>query len=170
MVESMILAVDVDYRGRAASIAGIAFENWQDASEQSVFRSRLEGIEDYVPGQFYRRELPCILKLIEEHQIAPDSIVIDGFVYLDGKSRPGLGKHLYDALQGKVSVLGVAKRPFKGVAQECELYRGTSEKPLYISSVGMPLSEARNHIKSMHGKYRIPTLLKKADRVSKTMP
>lgn len=123
-----------------------------------------------MPGQFYRRELPCILKLIEEHQIVADSIVIDGFVYLDGKSRPGLGKHLYDALQGKISVLGVAKRPFKGIAQECELHRGMSGRPLYITSIGMPLSEAKSHIKSMYGEYRMPALLKKVDRISKAMP
>lgn len=163
----MILAVDVDYRDGGASIAGIAFENWQDVREISVFRSILDDIEDYIPGQFYRRELPCILKLIEEHQIATDSIVIDGFVYLDGKSRPGLGKHLYDALQGRISVLGVAKRPFKGIARECELYRESSKKPLYITSIGMSLSDAKHHIKSMHGKYRIPDLLKKADQLSK---
>jgi deoxyribonuclease V len=166
----MILAVDVDYRDRGAFIAGVAFENWQDAGEKSVFRSRLDEIEDYMPGQFYRRELPCILKLIEEHQLVPDLIVIDGFVYLDGRSRPGLGKHLYDALQGKISVVGVAKRPFNDIAQECELYRGASKKPLYITSVGIPLSEAKAYIKSMHGEYRIPALLKKADRISKTMP
>lgn len=166
----MILAVDVDYRDSGASIAGIAFENWQDESEKSVFRSRLDDIENYIPGQFYRRELPCILKLIEEHQIVPDSIVIDGFVYLDGKSRPGLGKHLYDALQGRISVLGVAKRPFKGITQECELYRGRSRRPLYITSIGMPLSEAKSHIESMHGEYRMPALLEKVDRISKAMP
>jgi deoxyribonuclease V len=166
----MILAVDVDYRDRSASIAGVAFENWQDACEKNIFESRLDDIEDYIPGQFYRRELPCILKLIEEHQLVPDLIVIDGFVYLDGKSRPGLGKHLYDALQGKTSVVGVAKRPFKDIALECELYRGTSKKPLYITSVGIPLTEAKDYIKSMHGEYRIPDLLKKADRISKTMP
>ncbi|MGJ0431396.1 endonuclease V [Methylobacter sp.] len=165
----MILAVDVDYRDRSAFIAGIAFENWQDASEKSIFGSRLDDIEDYIPGQFYRRELPCILKLIEEHQLVPDLIVIDGFVYLDGRSRPGLGKHLYDALQGKIRVVGVAKRPFNDIAQECELYRGASKKPLYITSVGIPLSEAKAYIKSMHGEYRIPALLKQADRISKTM-
>lgn len=166
----MILAVDVDYRDRSAFIAGVAFENWRDACEKSILGSRLDDIKDYIPGQFYRRELPCILKLIEEHQLVPDLIVIDGFVYLDGKSRPGLGKHLYDALLGKISVVGVAKGPFKDIAQECELYRGTSKKPLYITSVGIPLTEAKDHIKSMHGEYRIPALLKKADRISRTMP
>lgn len=166
----MILAIDVDYRGKKAFIAGVAFENWQDASEKSIFESRLDDIKDYIPGQFYRRELPCILKLIEEHQLVPDLIVIDGFVYLDGRSRPGLGKHLYDALQGTINVVGVAKRPFKDIARECELYRGASKKPLYITSVGIPLTEAKDYIKSMHGEYRIPALLKQVDRVSKTMP
>jgi deoxyribonuclease V len=166
----MLLAVDVDYRDDHAFIAGIAFENWQDTNEKNVFRSQLGNIKAYRSGQFYRRELPCILKLIEEHRIVPDAIVIDGFVYLDGKSRPGLGKYLYDALQGKINVLGVAKKSFKGIAPECELYRGTSKRPLYITSAGMPLSEAKQHIGSMHGQYRMPTLLKKVDQLCKTMP
>jgi len=165
----MILAVDVDYRDRFAAIAGITFENWQDVDETGIFKSTLDTIEDYIPGQFYRRELPCILKLIEEHQLAPDSIIVDGFVYLDGQSEAGLGKYLYDALHGKASVLGVAKKPFKGIVQECELYRGTSKKPLYITSIGMQLADAKNHIKSMHGEYRIPALLKKVDQIAKTI-
>jgi deoxyribonuclease V len=160
----MILAVDVDYRNSGASIAGITFENWTDDSEAGLFRSELFETEEYVPGQFYRRELPCILKLIEEHKIEPDIIVIDGFVYLDGKTNPGLGMYLYNALNGKIPVVGVAKNPFKGIAQDCELYRGKSRKPLYVTSVGIQLDEAKKNIKSMYGNHRVPDLLKKADQ------
>ncbi|MGR9115124.1 MAG: endonuclease V [Gammaproteobacteria bacterium] len=165
----MILAVDVDYRGQAAFIAGISFDNWHDESATRIFGSRLNDIEDYVPGQFYRRELPCLLKLVMEHHIAPDIIVIDGLVYLDGHSKPGLGKYLYDALQAKISVLGVAKKPFKGIGKAYELLRGKSDKPLYITSIGLPLVEAKHHIQAMHGKFRIPTLLKRVDRLAKAM-
>jgi deoxyribonuclease V len=161
----MILSVDVDYRDTGAFIAGITFNNWQDENESEIFNSILNNIEDYMPGQFYRRELPCILKLIEEHEISPETIVIDGFVYLDGNYEAGLGKHLYEALNRKVNVVGVAKRPFKGIPPECELLRGKSKKPLYITSVGMPLEVAKVSIKSMHGKYRVPTLLKKTDQM-----
>lgn len=160
----MILAVDVDYRDSEASIAGVTFENWTDDCETGVLRSELLEIEEYVPGQFYRRELPCILKLIEEHKIDPDIIVVDGFVYLDGKTKPGMGMYLYNALDGKIPVVGVAKNPYKGMTQDCELYRGKSQKPLYVTSVGVQLEEAKRNIKSMYGKHRVPDLLKKADQ------
>jgi deoxyribonuclease V len=163
--KTMILAVDVDYRNSGAFIAGIAFRNWEDEHESETFKSIVNKVEDYVPGQFYRRELPCILRMIEEHELNPTTIVIDGLVYLDGISIPGLGKHLYDALNRTVNVVGVAKRPFTGVPPECEILRGKSTKPLYITSVGMPLEVAKISIKSMQGKYRVPTLLKKADQL-----
>lgn len=161
----MILSVDVDYGDAGAFIAGITFDNWAHAQETAIFTSFLGRIDDYVPGEFYRRELPCILRLLEEHAIAPETIVIDGFVYLDGHRKPGLGKHLYDALNGKVAVVGVAKKPFRGIPPECELLRGRSRKPLFITSAGMPLDVAKASIRSMHGNYRVPTLLRKTDRI-----
>lgn len=161
----MILAVDVDYRDWGASVAGISFESWEDEKESNIFRSKCHSIEEYVPGEFFRRELPSILKLIQEHDLNPDIIIVDGFVHLDGKNKPGLGMHLYNALHEKVVVIGVAKKPFKGIVRNCEVYRGNSKTPLYITSVGVQLEEAKRCIKSMHGKYRIPVLLKKADQV-----
>lgn len=165
----MILAVDVDYRGRTAFAAGITFDDWPDAHATGVFRSRIEGVEDYISGQFYRRELPCLLKLIEEHRIAPDAIVIDGLVFLDGRSKPGLGKYLYDALQGKITIVGVAKTPFRDLPQGHELVRGASRKPLFVTTVGMPLAEAKHHIRAMQGPFRIPALLKRVDQLAKAM-
>jgi len=150
-----------------ASIAGAAFENWTDVCDTAVFRSKLYEIEEYIPGEFYRRELPCILRLLEEHKVSPDIIVVDGFVHLDGKHRPGLGMHLFNALNGEISVIGVAKKPFKGIATKCEVFRGQSQKPLYITSVSIDLEVAKSNIKAMSGKHRVPALLKKADQVCK---
>ena len=45
------------------------------------------------PGQFYKRELPCILELLKQVNPLPNYIVIDGYVYLGGDEKPGLGKH-----------------------------------------------------------------------------
>lgn len=161
----MILAIDVDYRDNSASVGGVAFEHWDDAKESGAYKSHLSDIDSYVPGQFYRRELPCILKLLEEHDLHPSYIIVDGFVYLDGGSEPGLGKYLYDALKGHVAVIGVAKTPFKGILDECKVYRGMSKKPLYVTAAGMSLGKAKEHVKSMHGKFRLPYLLKKVDQL-----
>ena len=163
----MILAVDVDYRDGCACVGGVTFGNWTDNKEKDVFISFLDHVSEYKPGQFYRRELPCILRLIEEHKLKPEYIVIDGFVFLDGEGKPGLGKYLYDALNNEVAIIGVAKNPFKGISGVYEVYRGLSKNPLYVTSVGVALDDAKTFIKTMHGKYRIPELLKKADQVCK---
>ncbi|AWF82563.1 endonuclease V [Microbulbifer sp. A4B17] len=160
----MILAVDVDYRDSGAVVAGVGFEDWSAPDPEQLYRSKIESTLTYEPGAFYKRELPCILTLLEEHQIETELIVIDGYVFLGEEQRLGLGAHLYSALQQEVSIIGVAKKPFKDTPAEAELLRGKSVKPLYISSLGLPLTEAKLLIQTMHGDHRIPTLLKRVDR------
>lgn len=161
----MILAVDVYYEENHAITAGVLFEDWQASTPVKEVVSYIEGVAPYEPGRFYKRELPCILKLIDENDLDIDSIIIDGFVFLGGYGRPGLGKHLYDALNGRVPVVGVAKKRFKGIAAECELTRGTSHKPLYVTAVGIETDVAIENVRNMHGKYRVPTLLKRVDHM-----
>ena len=161
----MKLAVDVDYRDDRVSIAGLAFSRWEDAQAAEFFHSTLNKVEDYQPGQFYRREMPAILHLLDEHKLSPDIIVIDGYVSLGREQKPGLGRHLYNALQGRIPVIGVAKNPFRDTTTESEACRGSSRRPLYVTSAGIGLEEAKQSILSMHGKYRLPTLLKEADRL-----
>jgi len=160
-----LLAVDVAYQSAKAVVAGVLFRDWGDESGEAVFISELQEVPDYVSGAFYQRELPCILKLLKDHQLDPGCIVVDGYVYLDGVARAGLGKYLYDALQARVSVIGVAKKPFKGIPSQCELFRGCSTKPLFITAAGLDLTQAKYCIANMHGPYRLPTLLKEVDRL-----
>lgn len=161
----MILAVDVHYEKQSGMVAGITFESWSDVTPGNIYLSTIERVRDYIPGQFYQRELPCILKLLSEHGLQPDYIVIDGYVYLDRYSKPGLGKHLYDALFGKVKIIGVAKKPFAGIREDFAIFRGSSKKPLYITSIGEACSAAKLYIMSMHGAHRIPAMLKKVDQL-----
>jgi len=44
----------------------------------------------------------------------PAVIVVDGYVRLPD-ARPGLGAHLYESLARCAAVVGIAKRPFKGI-------------------------------------------------------
>ncbi len=99
----MILAVDVDYREKYAVVAGIVFENWSDPEPLSQYTVELQDVPEYVPGEFYRRELPAIKKILEE-EIKEDItiIVVDGYVYLGEEQRAGLGKKLYDVLEPKI--------------------------------------------------------------------
>ncbi|MGD8999162.1 MAG: endonuclease V [Granulosicoccaceae bacterium] len=161
----MILAVDVHYADDSALVAGVLFNSWQSESAQHEYTSMVSKVADYEPGNFYKRELPCILRLLREHGLEPDCIVIDGYVFLDGSSSPGLGKHLYDALNATTPVVGVAKKPFKGIAEKHQVFRGASTRPLYVTAVGMPIEEAKLHVQGMYGKSRIPELLKRADQL-----
>ena len=159
----MILAIDVDYRSDSAVVAGVSFSSWEDEAPDRVFHSYVTDVENYEPGQFYKRELPCIIRLLTEHNLYPDIIVIDGFVVLGQDSKPGLGMYLHDTLDKIIPVIGVAKTAFKGSKTKSEVFRGKSEKPLYVTAVGIEDEVAKNHIYSMHGKHRIPTLLKLVD-------
>jgi deoxyribonuclease V len=164
-IRALLLAVDVHYKNSIAVVAGIGFARWDDKVPATSYVSTIEQTRRYISGQFYKRELPCILALLHEHRLSPTHMIIDGYVYLDSNFRPGLGKHLYDALSAKVKIVGVAKNPFKGITAECELYRGLSAKPLYITCAGMTLSEAKSRIAAMYGPHRIPVLLKTVDQL-----
>ena len=161
----MILAVDVDYRQDRAVAAGVLFNAWNATTAVQEIRIDCQITNGYVPGEFYRRELPCILKLFGKLDKHVDIIVIDGFVYLGEERRPGLGMHLYERLNGKVAVIGVAKSAFKDTPASTRLLRGGSQRPLYVTAIGMAEDAARQGIQQMHGKDRLPTLLKLVDRL-----
>jgi len=161
----MILAIDVDYGENSALAAGVLFSNWDDMEAKDIFTSTINEISEYQPGHFYKRELPCILQLLKEHNLKPEIILVDGYVFLDGSEAAGLGKYLYDALDDKTIVIGVAKRSFKDISSKYAVYRGESKKPLYVTSVGLDINLALESVARMYGKYRIPELLKKVDQV-----
>lgn len=158
------LAIDVDYRGSTAYIAGVMFSD--DENITRSYKSTMENVQEYVSGEFYKRELPCIIKLLDDHKLRPDCIIIDGFVYLEN-GKPGLGKYLYDALKNEVDVIGVAKNPRKHTAERYKVLRGKSANPLYVTSAGIELEPAKNLIKNMGGRYRIPAILKMTDTLSR---
>lgn len=160
-----ILAVDVGYRDDAAVAAGVLFQEWDAVSPQQEITVPCQSVEAYVPGQFYRRELPCILKLLEQLEIPVDIIVIDGFVYLGEEHRPGLGSYLYESLDRQIAVIGVAKSAFKDTPASTALWRGSSNRPLYVTAVGIEEDAARQGIQQMYGRDRLPTLLKQVDRL-----
>lgn len=157
----MIAAFDVHYtRDGCASAAAVLFSDYGDRDPAAAFTELLPGAAEYIPGEFYRRELPCILSLLQQIKGEPDEILIDGYVML--ANRAGLGMHLFNRLNGRVPVIGVAKSRFKD-AYAAEVFRGRSERPLYITCAGMKLKTAAEKVREMHGDYRIPTMLRLAD-------
>lgn len=162
----MIAAVDVHYSAnRTAIAAGIAFGTFTDSSYISAYRKHIGRVAPYIPGSFYIRELPCILALLDDVNEALEVIIVDGYVNLG--ERPGLGAHLYTALGEATAIIGVAKSSFAG-SNAIQVLRGYSKRPLYVTSAGMASDLAALHIQEMHGKHRIPTLLKAVDLLSKT--
>ncbi len=95
------------------------------------------------------------------------AVIVDGYVWLDGERVARLGAHLYQALAGKVAVIGVAKTRFAGARGAEEVVRGRSNRPLLITAAGMSAQRAAEHVRSMHGPDRIPTLLKRVDSVAR---
>ena len=165
----MILAIDVHYREEFAKAVSIEFENWNDKSPTKINESFIRNVEEYISGEFYKRELPCIIKILEKTNTKKlDIIIIDGFVVLDDTGKAGLGKYLYETLNREIPIIGVAKRGFVNNEKNVlKIKRGKSEKPLYITSIGFDLNEAATKIKNMTGEFRIPDLLRILDRKTK---
>ena len=161
----MILAVDVHYHEDRARVAGILFQDWSAARSAAEQVLECEAAGGYRPGEFFRRELPCIERLLKEIDKPIDCIVVDGFVYLGGERRAGLGKYLFDALNAQVPVIGVAKTPFRDTPETTQVFRGRSKRPLYVTAAGISDERARECILTMHGEHRIPTLLQRVDRL-----
>ncbi|QPH40847.1 endonuclease V [Pedobacter endophyticus] len=164
----MILALDVHYREQKAKSVGILF-NWNDIEPQSIIVDYYEDIEEYIPGQFFKRELPCLLNVIKKIDLRTvEVIVIDGYVYVDNDYKFGLGGVLWEKLNEQISIIGIAKTSFfKNKETVIEIVRGASIKPLYISAIGMELKTAAELIKNMKGDFRMPSLLKQLDTITK---
>ncbi|BDR58229.1 endonuclease V [Xylocopilactobacillus apicola] len=165
----MKLAIDVYYYPDRAKAVGILFENWKQSEPDEIITAFISDVAKYEPGSFYKRELPCILELLKQVDMFNlELIIVDGFVYVDNDQKAGLGKHLFDALNEEIPIIGVAKNPFaKNKKLVREITRGESKKPLYISSVGISILDSASNIQNMQGDFRMPTLLKMLDQETK---
>jgi deoxyribonuclease V len=158
--------LDVAYRPEPVA-ACVLFSDWGDAAPASERVVRLDRAEPYVPGEFFRRELPALLRALED--VPPlEVVVIDGYAWL-GEGRMGLGARLHEALGGAVPVIGVAKTPFKSAESVAvPVLRGGSLRPLWVTAAGMDGAEAAARVRGMHGEHRLPTLLKRVDQLCRT--
>ncbi|AKJ06704.1 endonuclease V [Archangium gephyra] len=160
----MLACMDVDYRTEVTVAACVLFRDWADAAEASHLVERGPPAEPYEPGQFFRRELPHLLKVLAGVPEPLETVVIDGYVWL-GEERPGLGAHLYEALGRRVPVIGVAKTAFHSSQFAVPVLRGQSQRPLFVTAVGVEAGAAAECVRRMHGASRLPTLLNRVDRL-----
>ena len=163
----MFLCVDVHYSGTEAVAAGVVFKDIESSVIYREYIEKINKVHDYIPGQFYKRELPVLLAVINTVHEEIHTIIVDGYVWLSDDRQPGLGWYLYSALEEKIPVIGVAKSEYKDISGAIKIYRGRSNKPLYVTSAGLPENEAIRLIKMMHGDFRIPTLLKYVDNLAR---
>ncbi|SFW41961.1 endonuclease V [Cellulophaga fucicola] len=165
----MILAFDTYYYDNKAKTVGVSFNNWLDDTVLEIKEEIIEDVPDYEPGAFYKRELPCIISLLKQYNLEDvELIIVDSYVLLDDDGKLGLGGYLYNSLEQKIPVVGVAKSSFHlNKTNSKPLLRGDSIKPLYISAIGISLDKAYKLVKSMHGNYRMPTLLQILDTKTK---
>jgi deoxyribonuclease V len=161
----MLACLDVDYRDSEAVAACVLFRAWTDDRGAAEVVEHIPHVEPYQSGEFYRRELPCLLAVLSQVRDPVEAVVIDGYVWLADESRPGLGGRLYEALGRTVPVLGVAKTRFAGVQVARPVVRGVSRRPLWVTAAGIDPDIAAGDIQAMHGSYRIPTLLKRVDQL-----
>ncbi len=164
--ERVIVCLDVDYGAVATTAALVGFHDWRDASPAlQLVDTHPPDPAAYEPGRFFERELPYLLAILGRVTDPLDAIVIDGYVWL-GPDRPGLGVHLHTARHGGEPIVGVAKTRFAG-AIASPVVRGESTRPLLVTTIGIDVGLAATHVGAMHGPYRIPTLLKRADSLAR---
>lgn len=165
----MILAFDTYYFDGKAKTVCLEFTEWSQSENFKVHTEIIDNVAEYIPGEFYKRELPCILSLLNKIDLKKvEVIIVDGFVYLDDEKKYGLGGHLYEKLNQKIPIIGVAKTNFASIEKDKRsLLRGDSQKPLYVTAIGIELEDAFQKVESMAGEFRMPTLLKEMDRLTK---
>ena len=124
----MILAFDTYYYEDKAKTVCLSFIDWNAEENYKIDTETISDVEEYVSGEFYKRELPCILSLLSKIDLKEvDLIIIDGFVFLNDENKFGLGAYLYKALNEEIPIIGVAKRDFATIENSRkEIFRGVS--------------------------------------------
>jgi len=161
-----IACLDVHYADPRAAAACVVLPSWQASKPEECVVRTIDNVMPYEPGAFYRRELPCIQEALNALSLVPEILVVDGYVWL-GQGKKGLGAYLFDARGSLGAVIGIAKTRFIGAEPVGEVFRGRSQRPLFVSAVGMDLAEACAHVEEMHGKFRVPWAMSEVDRLAR---
>ena len=161
----MHIAVDVCYLSSGRARAALVAATDRRLSSIAWSRTAVTAVtEPYQPGEFWRRELPPLLAVLDGIA-APALIVIDGYVDLDPAGRPGLGARIHTELGAPV--IGVAKTFFRGAVHAVPICRGGSARPLFVTAAGIGVADAAGMVEQMAGSHRIPDALRLADRLSR---
>ena len=64
-------------------------------------------------------------------------------------------------------MIGASETAMKDAPAQFEVYREEETGPLIITSAGIDLGAAKARLRTMHGRKRVPTLMKLAARIAK---
>jgi deoxyribonuclease V len=131
---SVCAAVDVHYlsTGGARAAAVLA----ADAAFAHLLAERtavVPQIARYRPGESYLRELPPLRAVLDDLS-GLGLPVVDGYADLDPGGRPGLGAHAH--AEFGIPVTGRAKSRFRTATHALPVVRGSSGRPLFVTSSG----------------------------------
>lgn len=179
-----VAGVDVGFENDyAITKAAVVILNFPQLQLVETVLARLPTTFPYVPGFLSFREIPAILKALEQLTIEPDLIFCDG----QGIAHPrrlGIAAHLGVLIN--YPTIGVAKSLLVGKHQPVPLEKGnwqplddrtemigavvrsrTNVKPLYVS-IGhrISLSTAIDYVLRCTTKYRLPETTRMADKMA----
>lgn len=163
--QRLVGAVDVHYPADGGARAALVLAD--DPTYARIVGERVEWLDTvaaYQPGSFYTRELPAIQAVLAG---APPLrlLVVDGYCDLDPAGRPGLGRHVHQAIG--IPVIGVAKTSFHTASHAAAVRRGAATKPLFVTACGLTIAEAARIVTSMAGPYRLPDALRRVDALAR---
>jgi deoxyribonuclease V len=157
-------AVDVHYLSTGGARAAAVL-----ATDAAFAHALAEptAVAPYRLGEFYLRELP-LLRVVLEDLSGLGLLVVDGCADLDPAGRPGLGARAH--AEFGIPVIGVTKSRFRAATHAVPVVRGSSVRPLFVTSAGMPAADAADLVRRMAGRYRLPDPLRRADTLARTGP
>ena len=122
-----VAGVDVAYLPESGeSIASVVVLSYPELDMQVSKVARIPTPFPYVPGLLSFREIPAILKAVEELDVLPDLIFVDGH----GQAHPrrfGIASHL--GLWLKTPTIGIGKSRLCGRYREPAQRRGSATPP-----------------------------------------
>ncbi|WP_284616393.1 endonuclease V [Aquabacterium humicola] len=163
----MKLAAAVHLKDDVAWAAAVTFDEWDAREALRTVTSRIDGLEKPAPGELDLREAAALAQLLGRHGLQPDTIVIDGPVHIDAAETPGWGRALFDALGGRIPIIGISAAALRGLPAQFEVHREEEGRPVLVTCAGLDLGAAKARVRTMHGKRRMPTLLKLAARTAR---
>lgn len=179
-----VAGVDVAYLPESGeSIASVVVLSYPDLDMQVSKVARIPTPFPYVPGLLSFREIPAILKAVEELDVLPDLIFVDGH----GQAHPrrfGIASHL--GLWLKKPTIGIGKSRLCGRYREPAQRRGSATrlvdkgevigkvvrtrsgvKPVFVSvGFGLPLETCLGWTLAVTRRFRLPEPIRQADRLS----